>query len=217
RSTGAVLAGFGLLFVAIDFMQMGMEGVAWNFEGFTGPASLWILAGIGVAMTIVMQSSTAAAAATLVALNASSVTFLQGCATLVGQSVGTAATSALVMIGGGVAVRRAATAHILFSTIVGVLGMVFLQPLANGADWVATQLNDPDGVLALAAFSTIFKFGGIAVFFPFIDRYARFLTRRVPGADSEPPIRHLEPAVAAAGAPVALEAAWRATLELARR
>src|SRR5215831_18905392 len=38
RSLGAALAGFGLLFTAIDFMQMGMEGVAWNFEGITGPA-----------------------------------------------------------------------------------------------------------------------------------------------------------------------------------
>src|SRR5262245_11952545 len=34
RSTGATLAGFGLLLVAIDFMQTGMEGVALDFEGF---------------------------------------------------------------------------------------------------------------------------------------------------------------------------------------
>jgi phosphate:Na+ symporter len=216
RSTGAVLAGFGLLFIAIDYMQTGMEGVAWNFEGFTGPFALWILAGIGVVMTIVMQSSTAAAATTLVALNAGSITFVQGCAMIVGQSVGTTATSALVMIGGSLAVRRAALAHIGFSSIVGLLGMLFLLPLAGVAEWVGTQLHDPDGVLALAAFSTIFKFAGIAVFFPFIDRYARLLTRLVPGAGSESAVSHLEPAVAAAGAPVALEAAWRAILEVAR-
>jgi phosphate:Na+ symporter len=217
RSIGAVLAGFGLLFTAIDFMQMGMEGVAWNFEGFTGPASLWILAGIGVLMTIVMQSSTAAAATTLVALNTGSITFEQGCAMIVGQSVGTTATSALVMIGGSLAVRRAALAHIVFSSIVGLLGMLFLQPLAGAADWVGSRLNDPDGVLALAAFSSIFKFGGIAVFYPFIDRFSALLTRVVPGAGSESAIRHLEPAVASAGAPVALEAVWRATLEIGRR
>src|SRR5262245_42962697 len=112
RSTGAVLAGFGLLFIAIDYMQTGMEGLSLDLAGFTGPFSLWILAGIGVVMTIVMQSSTAAAATTLVALNAGSITFLQGCALIVGQSVGTTATSALVMIGGSLAVRRAALAHI---------------------------------------------------------------------------------------------------------
>jgi phosphate:Na+ symporter len=128
RSLGAILAGFGLLCTAIEYMQTGMKGVSWNFEAFTGPGSQWILAGIGIVMTIVMQSSTAAAAATLVALNAGSLTFLQGCAMIVGQSVGTTATSALVMIGSSLGVRRAALAHILFSSIVGILGMVFLGP-----------------------------------------------------------------------------------------
>ena len=62
-------------------------------------------------MSIIMQSSTAAGAATLVALNAGSLTFEQGCAMIVGQSVGTATTTGLVMVGGGLAVRRSALAH----------------------------------------------------------------------------------------------------------
>src|SRR5262249_33066866 len=177
RSTGAILAGFGLLFTAIDYMQTGMKGVSWNFEGFTGPGSQWILAGIGIIMTIVMQSSTAAAATTLVALNAGSVTFLQACAMIVGQSMGTTATSGLVMIGGSLAGRRAALAHIVFSSIVGVLGMLFLRPLAVASDWVGAQLHDPDRVLALAAFSSIFKLAGIAAFYPFIDAFSRLIVR----------------------------------------
>ncbi|MGB7950017.1 MAG: Na/Pi symporter [Candidatus Binatia bacterium] len=84
RSLGAILAGFGLLFTGIEYMQTGMEGVTWNFEAFTGPGSQWILAGIGIIMTIVLQSSSAAAATTLVALNAGSLTFAQGCALIVG-------------------------------------------------------------------------------------------------------------------------------------
>src|SRR5262245_36273921 len=136
RSTGAILAGFGLLFTAIEYMQTGMKGVSWNFEGFTGPGSLWILAGIGVVMTIVMQSSTAAAATTLVALNASSVTFLQGCAMIVAQSIGTTATSGLVMIGGSLAVRGAARAHIVFSSVLAELGMVFQRAVAVASAWV---------------------------------------------------------------------------------
>jgi phosphate:Na+ symporter len=75
-----MLAGFGLIFIGIEYMQTGMAGVSWNFTAFTGPGSLWALAGIGIVMTIVMQSSTAAAATTLVALNAGSLTFEQGCA-----------------------------------------------------------------------------------------------------------------------------------------
>src|SRR5262245_53367497 len=62
RSTGATIAGFGLLFVAIDFMQTGMEGVDLHFEGFTGPGALVSLGGVGAAVTIGTQSSTARAA-----------------------------------------------------------------------------------------------------------------------------------------------------------
>jgi len=215
RSLGAVLAGFGLLFTGIAYMQAGMEDVSWNFTAFTGPGSQWVLAGIGVVMTVVMQSSSAAAATTLVALNAGSLTFEQGCAMIVGQSVGTTATTALMMIGGGLAVRRAALAHILFSLIVGVLAMLFLGPLTAAADWLGARLDDPDGVLALAAFSSIFKLMGVVAFYPWVDRFAQLIVR-LSGTGSESALSRLEPAVAEAGGPIALEAAWRAILEVAQ-
>jgi phosphate:Na+ symporter len=215
RSCGAILAGFGLLFTGIEYMQNGMEGVTWNFTGLTGFGSQWLLAGIGVVMTVVMQSSSAAAATTLVAVHAGSLTFEQGCAMIVGQSIGTTATTALIMIGSGVSVRRAALAHILFSAIVGILAMLLLAPLAAAADWVGSRFDDPDGVLALAAFSSIFKLMGVVVFYPWVDRFARLIVR-ITGAGSESAVSRLDPAVADAGGPIALEAAWRAILETAQ-
>ncbi len=216
RSLGAVLAGFGLLFVGIDYLQNGMAGMSWDLEAFagTGPAARWILAGVGVVMTFIMQSSSAAAATTLVALNAGSLTFDQGCAMIVGQSVGTAATTSLAAIGGGVAVRRAALAHVVFSLVVGVLALLFLTPLTAAADWVGMQLHDPDGVLALASFSSIFKLAGILVFYPWLDRFAQLIERlSAPPAASA--VARLEPGLAEAGGPIALEAAWRAIVEIA--
>src|SRR6516225_2553079 len=217
RSFGALLAGFGLIFTGIDFLQTGMGGVSWNLETFAGHGfgARWILAGIGVLMSIVMQSSTAAGATTLVALNAGSLTFQQGCAMIVGQSIGTAATTGLVMIGGGLAVRRSSMAHIIFSLIVGVLGILFLEPLTAAADWVGARLYDPDGVLAMATFSSLFKLAGIVVFYPWLDGFARFIIR-ISGKGSESAVSRLDPTVADAGATVALEAGWLAILELAR-
>ena len=40
RSLGAILAGFGLLFTAIEFMQTGMAGVSWNFKSLSGPGTV---------------------------------------------------------------------------------------------------------------------------------------------------------------------------------
>jgi phosphate:Na+ symporter len=216
RSLGAVLAGFGLIFIGIDYLQTGMAGISWDLEALAGKGvgAMWILAGIGIVMTVVMQSSSAAAATTLVALDAGSLTFEQGCAMVVGQSIGTAATTALAVIGGGLAVRRAALAHIAYSLITGLLAMLFLTPLTSAAHWVGARLDDPNGVLALAAFSSIFKFAGIAVFFPWLDPFARLIVR-ISGEGSASAVGRLEPAVARAGGAVALEASWRATLEVA--
>ncbi len=216
RALGAILAGFGLIFVGLDYLQTGMGAISWNIDSFVGDGwwAKWALAGIGVIMTIVMQSSSAAAAATLVALHAGSLNFLQACAMVVGQSVGTAATSAaLGAMSGGLAVRRAALAHIIFSLVAGVLGMLLLGPLAQASTWAVSGLDDYDGVLGLAAFSSLFKLMGVVVFFPWLDRYARFIVN-LTGKGADTAVSRLEPALAAAGGPVALEAVYRAVKEM---
>src|SRR5215831_18184175 len=216
RSAGAILAGFGLLFVGIDYLQTGMEGISWNLDaiGGSGFGWQWILAGIGILMSVVMQSSSAAAAATLVAVHAGSLTFEQACAMIVGQSVGTAATSAMVAIGAGLAVRRAALAHIVYNVAVGIIGILLLGPIAAAGRWVGAQFDDPNGVLALAGFSSIFKLVGILAFYPWLDGFSR-LIERLSGQGAETAVSRLDPVLAEAGGTVALEAAWRAILALA--
>jgi phosphate:Na+ symporter len=98
--------------------------------------------------------------------------------------------------------------------IVGVLGILFLGPLTAASDWVGAQLYDPDGVLAMATFSSLFKLAGIVVFYPWLDHFARSIIR-ISGTGSESAVSRLDPNLAEAGAEVALEAAWRAILEIA--
>jgi len=218
RALGAILAGFGLIFVGLDYLQNGMGDISWNIDSFVGDGwwAKWVLAGVGVVMTVIMQSSSAAAAATLVALHAGNVNFLQACAMVVGQSVGTAATSAAFgAMSGGLAVRRSALAHVIFSLVVGVLGMLLLDPLARAATWTVSGLDDYDGVLGLAAFSSLFKLMGVVVFYPWLDRYARFITD-LTGKGVETAASRLDPSLAKAGGPVALEAAYRALVEVSR-
>ena len=217
RSLGAILAGFGLLFIGIEYLQTGMEGISWNLDavGGNGFGWQWILAGIGILMSVVMQSSSAAAATTLVALHAGSLTFNQACALIVGQSVGTAATSALVAIGAGLAVRRAALAHIVYNVSIGIIGIVLLGPITAVAGWVGSRLDDPNGVLALAAFSSIFKFVGVLAFFPWLDGFSRLIVW-MSGRGIDSAVARLEPTLAEAGGAVALEAGWRAALEVAQ-
>src|SRR5499425_280309 len=161
----------------------------------------WLVAVFGFRLRI------ASAATTLVALDAGSLTYQQACAMVVGQSIGTAATSGLAALGGGLAVRRTALAHVTFSVVVGVLATLFLGSLTAAAEWVGVRLHDPDGVLALAAFSSLFKLAGILVFYPWLDHFVR-LIERISGSGGDSAVSRLDPTVARAGGAVALEAAW---------
>src|SRR5262249_5544769 len=56
---------------------------------------------------------------------------------------------------------------------------------------------------------------GVAAFFPWIDAFSRLIVR-TSGRGTESAVSRLDPALAAAGGAIALEAAWRALLELSR-
>jgi len=213
RALGAVLAGFGLVFTGIEYLQSGMAGIEWNLEGMgAGAGGRWLLAGIGVVMTIIMQSSSAAAATTLVALAAGTLSLDQAFAMVIGQNLGTTVTAALAAIGGGLAVKRTAMAHVLFNAITGVTALVLLGPLAHLARWTGGYMGD-DAVLTLAAFHTLFNLAGVLLFFPWLGTFAR-LIEKMTGKRDISSIARLDKTLSSAGGSVALESAWRALVEL---
>lgn len=213
RAVGAVLAGFGLVFTGIEYLQGGMAGIEWDLAGMgSGPGGTWLLAGIGVVMTIVMQSSSAAGATTLVALAAGTLTLDQAFAMVIGQNIGTTATAALAAIGGGLAVKRTALAHILFNGFTGAAALLFLAPLGEAARWLGDHMGD-GGVLTLAAFHTLFNIVGIILFFPWLNRFARMI-EWMTGRGKVSAVERLDATLAKAGGPVAMEAAWRALVDL---
>ncbi len=215
QAAGAVLAGFGLLFVGIDAMQTGMSGVDWQLERWagTGPGAIWLLALVGAVMTIVMQSSSAAAATTLVALATGGLTIDQAFALIIGQNIGTTATAALASIGSGLAVRQTALSHILFNLATGILALLVFRHLANLSIWMGGVLEAEPGVLTLAVFHTTLKLAGLAIFYPWMDAYAR-LIESITGRGRISAVSRLDPTLAKAGGSIALEASWRAMAEI---
>gem|GEM_PF-101317 len=191
---GLAVAGFGLVFVGIDVMQSGMAQVDLDVGALAnvqGPLGVLALAGIGALMTVVMQSSSAAVATTLVALDAGYLTLLDAAALVVGQNVGTTVTAILGAAGGRLAARRAAVAHTLFNTATGAVALALLGPfVAVGEAIGARAAAEPSPELAIAIFHTAFNVFGVALFFPFVDRFARAVERLVPERNAvalEPP------------------------------
>ena len=150
-SLGLAMAGLGMLFLGLNTLQDGMRGLSDMFSLASLPSGgLWshfLVMLIGLAMTAVLQSSTAAIATTLTALHTGAINFDQAAAVVVGASIGTTLTGALVTIGATVYAKRTALAHILFNLVAGVIAIVLLPVFLRVIDW----LNDVAGMTPGAA------------------------------------------------------------------
>ena len=180
RFAGLAMAGFGLLFLGIDSMQAGMaQAGQWTFlDAFAADNLLGRLAlvGIGMLMTIVMQSSSAAFAVTLTAVSTGSIEFADAAALSIGQNVGTTFKAFLASLGGTSNAKRAATGHVLFNVLTGAIPFFLLAPfLYIVGQAVAFSGASPDPTILLAAFHTVFNMTGVLLMTPFIPRTARLL------------------------------------------
>ncbi len=181
---GTSLAGFGLLFVGLDVLQDGMAGLSAHIapESFPPATPLGSLAliGIGIAMTVVLQSSSAAVATTLVALNAGTIALDQAAALVIGQNVGTCITAVIASLGASPAGRRTAVAHIGFNIATGLIALPLLPFIVRVTDWATSNIEGGADTIALAAFHTVFNMLGVLVLLPAIGPFSRLVERIVP-------------------------------------
>lgn len=200
---GAALAGFGLVLFGLTTLQQGMGGLAERLHPADLPAVLgspgtswWsgllgvlALVVIGLVMTALMQSSTAAIAVTLSGYFAGAIGLDQACALIIGQNIGTATSSALAAIGASATAKRLAIAYVLFKLIAALIALVafpVVTPLLLRAS------DTIDGVTLLAGYHTAFNVVGVAVLLPLINPFTRLVERILPERGS-PLTRCLDP------------------------
>lgn len=184
RHVGWALAGFSLLFIGIDTMQQGMTALRdivspTDFPGNTLLGRLQLVF-IGIAITLVTQSSSAGVAVALAALAAGSISFPQAAAMVIGMDVGTTFTAALATIGGSTATRRTGFAHVLYNVLTGIMAFVLLIPLNSMFEQGLISSHAFDPQLALVAFHTAFNLIGVVAVIGFTDRFATLVIRLVP-------------------------------------
>lgn len=180
-AAGTALAGFGLLFLGIGMLQQAFVGLAGQISLPQGTDALSVLAqlGIGLMMTVLMQSSSAAMTITLTAA-ASGLIGPQGAAAVViGANIGSAVTTALAGIGATPNARRTAAAHVLFNLLTGTVALLLLPWLIDALAAAREALAlPPDPATQLALFHTAFNLLGVLLMWPLADRLTRWLQQR---------------------------------------
>lgn len=195
---GQAVAGFGVLFLGIAGLKDGFAATATSFalpqfEG-AGPAERLVYLGAGLALTTLMQSSSAFLVVALSALSSGLVSLSQAAAMVLGSVVGTTTTAIVAAIGGTPTAKRVASSHVIFACLAASLGFVLMIPLLGG---VAAGI-DAAGLVAsetlvLVLFFTAVKLVGVLAIAPLTPALTRFLERRFePPEDEAAQLRHLD-------------------------
>lgn len=222
-AAGGAVAGFALVLYGLTTLQQGMGGLAQTLHPADLPAVLgtpgvgWAagafglltLIVVGLAMTAVMQSSTAAIAVTISAFSAGAVGLEQGAALIIGQNIGTATSSALAAIGASTTAKRLALAYVLFKLIAALIAIVAFPFTAELMRAFSAAM---DGMTLLAAYHTAYNVVGVAVLLPATRWFTRIVERLLPSRQTALQ-RTLDPS-ALANPVIAIEAARRVVADV---
>jgi phosphate:Na+ symporter len=204
---GEFIIGFALLFLGLEFMQDSVPDLQSNPELFQwlsnltdlGGWSIIIFIGIGTLVTIVLQSSSASMALTMVMCANGWIGFEHGAAISLGENIGTTLTANLAALMGNVHAKRAALAHAVFNILGGLLVLLVFNfyltwierfMLMAGLD---SPFTNPETIpIALAAFHTSSNILQTVVFIGFIKYFAIIVEFLLPSKGKKSEQSHLE-------------------------
>lgn len=135
RTIGEIVVGFSLLFLGLSFMKNSVPDLSANPETLSfikswaghGIWSVLLFIGVGTVLTLILQSSSATVALTLIFLNMGWIQFDMAAAMVLGENIGTTITANIAAAIGNPNARRAALAHTFFN-LFGVVWAIALFP-----------------------------------------------------------------------------------------
>lgn len=195
KSWGELIIGFGLLFIGLEFLKNSMPNLQDNPEIFTflqeytdlGYASYFLFMLIGTALTILIQSSSATMALTLVMCANGWISYDIAASMVLGENIGTTVTANLAAMVANTTAKRAALAHFVFN-VFGVIWVLAIFPVfLNWVEQLSTFLgigNPATNIeavpMALSLFHTIFNITNLLILIWFTKLIARLVTRLIP-------------------------------------
>lgn len=190
-SLAFALVGFGLFFVGIDILKSAFEGIVAGFDvthfAMDGIKGMAIFLLLGVVMTVLTQSSSAAIALTITAAASGMLSLNSAAAMVIGANVGTSSTALLTTIGATANAKRVAWAQVIFNLVTALLAVFILPVLFYLIQWLSGVFDLETHIsIKLALFHTVFNVFGVLCFLPINNIFAHFLDRRFVAHEEKP-------------------------------
>lgn len=176
KNIARAVVGLWLIFLGLGFMKDSMMVLAASVD-FSQYVSLSSIAyfGIGLLVTILMQSSSATIILTLTAANSGIVDYRMGIPIIMWAFLGTTLTVVLASFGPNALKKQVAFSHVFFNLFSVILGFIFLPLMV-----LLFQNSFGDVVLGLSVFAIWFKIIWVVLMSPFIWYFTRFLQKIFP-------------------------------------
>lgn len=204
---GEFLIGFALLFMGLSELKSAVpdlkhnpEILAWISEiNNLGFLSVIIAVLIGSLLTVVVQSSSAAMAITLIMCDNGWIPFDMAAGIVLGENIGTTITANLAALIGNVHAKRAALAHFVFN-VFGVIWMMLVFNLyITGIDAVMVSTNNGSPLTETAAikwgltyFHISFNIFNTLIMIWFVPQIEKVVTKMITSKADEDEEFHLE-------------------------
>ena len=192
---GQTIFGFGVLFVGINIMGDTMEPLAASpvfVELMMKVQDIPVLGvALGMCMTVIVQSSSATIAvlqnlaSTAGPDGVTSIIGLQGALPILfGDNIGTTITAVLASIGGSIAAKRTAAAHVIFNLTGTLLFIWFIPYYADFIQFISPKGPEVEVISRQIANAHLcFNLFNTLWFIPIIPILVKVVTRIVPGRE----------------------------------
>ena len=148
KNIGELIVGFCLLFLGLSFMKESVPDLretpevlefvkTWSSYGF---GSVLLFLAFGTILTLVLQSSSATMAITLIMLSMGWIPFGMACAMVLGENIGTTITANIAASVGNTQAKRAAMSHTIFNVFGVLWALILYKPFLNLVGLVTENL-----------------------------------------------------------------------------
>ena len=148
KNVGELIVGFCLLFLGRSFMKNSVPDLrqtpevlefvsSWAAHGF-GSVLLFLV--FGTILTLVLQSSSATMAITLIMLSMGWIPFHMACAMVLGENIGTTITANIAASIGNTQAKRAAMSHTIFNVFGVLWALALYNPFLQFVGFVTEKL-----------------------------------------------------------------------------
>jgi phosphate:Na+ symporter len=195
KNIGEIILGFGILFIGIDFMKGGFDGLEDSpgtqafFVKIANQPLLAVLGGMVVTM-LIQSSSAAVASIQLLAMSKAfgtdwAVALNVSIPFILGSNIGTTITAQLAAFRANLNARRAAWAHTMFNVIGALICVWFIGPIGKLVNVIAPWELGPTTIAASIAIAhTTIKVFEAVFFLPLtgmLEKIAVKIVREKPG------------------------------------